>query len=54
MLYVALGAAVVASTVAYFWLTKQKRPDPVVELTEWQAVSTQDLSSTLDQAFTRF
>ena len=58
MLYVVIGAAVVASTVAFVWFAKidrmEDRPEPVVELTEWQAMPTRQLSSTLDTAFTRF
>jgi len=54
MLYIAIGAAAVASTVVMLWFTKRFRARPVVELTEWQATPAKDLSLTLDRAFTRF
>ena len=46
----AVGVVIALVVIGRGWRT----PVPVVELTEWQAVSTADLSTTLDGAFTRF
>ncbi len=54
MLYIAIGAAVVAGTAIVIWATRRNTPEPELEMAEWQAVSTEDLSTTLGQAFTRF
>ena len=54
MLYIAIGAAVGVALALFVIGSRRIRPEPELELTEWQAVSTEDLSATLDQAFTRF
>ena len=54
MLYIAIGAAVGVALALFVIGSTRIRPEAELELTEWQAVSTEDLSATLDQAFTRF
>ena len=54
MLYLAIGAVVVASAAVFVWAKSRTTPESELELTEWQAMPTRNLSTTLDQAFTRF
>ena len=54
MLYIAIGAMAVASAAVFIWAVRRTTPESELELTEWQAMPTRHLSTTLGQAFTRF
>ena len=54
MLYIAIGAAVVVGIALLVIVPRRNTPESELELAEWQAISTNELSTTLGQAFTRF
>ena len=54
MIGFAIGAAVGVVIALVVIGSGWRAPEPVVELTEWQATPTSDLSTTVDNAFTRF
>ena len=54
MLYIAIGAAVGVALALFVFGSGRTTPEVDLELTEWQAIPTNELPTTLDQAFTRF